>query len=52
MRCVVSTVTEDANPELYEELGRAESEMHEDYDEEEDAVDDEGWTLFLSLTHC
>lgn len=44
MRCVVSTVTGDTNPELYEELGHAEAELHDDYDEEESTEpdDDEG----------
>lgn len=37
MRCVVSTVTEDSNAELHEELGRAEAELLQDYDDEENA---------------
>ncbi|ELR20860.1 anaphasepromoting complex subunit 2 isoform 2, putative [Acanthamoeba castellanii str. Neff] len=41
MRCVVSTVTGDTNPELYEELGHAEAEVHDDYDEEENTEPDD-----------
>jgi len=42
MRCVVKTVTEETNAELYEELGHVGTELREDYDEDSEEIDEEG----------
>jgi len=50
MRCVVKTVTEETNAELYEELGHVGTELREDYDEDSEEIDEEG--LFPIRQEC